>query len=228
MLNYCAVIPARNEAARLAQTLRALRTRRDVSTIIVVDDASTDATSQIARDEGANVVKRLDNRGGKGAALQAGIAVASADTDVFLFLDADLGDSATECVKLIGPIERGEADMTIGMLPPDPALVAAGETGGGMGLVVGFARNALRRQSGLEFQQPLAGQRAVRREIIDRLGGKLPKGFGVEVGLTLFAVKNDFRVLEVETMFRHRVTGHDWRARLHRARQLVDVAAALR
>jgi hypothetical protein len=84
------------------------------------------------------------------------------------------------------------------------------------------------KRTGIEFKQPLAGQRAIRRCVIDAMGGKLPSGFGVEVGLTLSAVRLGFRVLEVETAFRHRVTGSDFRANLHRARQWIDVEAALR
>jgi hypothetical protein len=148
--------------------------------------------------------------------------------DAFLFLDADLGDSATECVKLIGPIEANMADMTIGLLPPDPALAVIGNGGGGMGLVVGMAGRGLQRRTGRSFEQPLSGQRAIRRCVIDAIAGKLASGFGVEVGLTLSAMQSGFRVLEVETAFRHRVTGADFMANLHRARQFLDVMAVLR
>jgi glycosyltransferase involved in cell wall biosynthesis len=228
MLNYCALIPARNEAQRIAATVAALRARKEIGTILVIDDSSADETGSLALSAGASRVVRTDRRRGKGGALEFGIANAPEEAEVFLFLDADLGDSATECAKLIRPIELDEADMTIGMLPPDPELVASGETGGGMGLVVGMARAGLARRTGIRFEQPLAGQRCIRRSIIDAMGGKLPAGFGVEVGLTLSAIKLGFRVLEVETVFRHRVTGSDFRSHLHRARQLIDVALALR
>jgi hypothetical protein len=117
--------------------------------------------------------------------------------------------------------------MTIGLLPPDPVLAASGSSGGGMGFVVGLARRGLRRKTGRQFQQPLSGQRAIRKSVIDAMSGKLPRGFGVEVGLTLAAVAAGFRVLEVDTAFRHRVTGDDFKANLHRAQQLIDVYAVL-
>jgi glycosyltransferase involved in cell wall biosynthesis len=228
MLNYCAIVPARNEEARLAATLRAIRSRAEVQSVIVVDDASTDATARIAEAEGAAETVRLTRRRGKGGALQEGLARAPEEAEAYIFLDADLGDSATELIKLIVPIEIGEADMTVGMLPPDPQMAAEGRTGGGMGFVVGIARAGLLRRTGQEFEQPLAGQRAMRREVIDKMSGRLRTGFGVEVGLTLAARRNGFRIVEVATMFRHRVTGRDIRAQFHRARQLIDVAAALR
>jgi glucosyl-3-phosphoglycerate synthase len=228
MLNYCALVPARNEAERIAATIAAMRSRRELKSILVIDDASTDDTALIAEAAGATQIVRLDRRLGKGGALEAGLAAASADVDVFVFLDADLGDSAAECAKLMAPIERDEADMTIGLLPPDPILAAEGSSGGGMGLVVSMARSGLEKRTGQQFQQPLAGQRAIRRCVIDAIGGKLPRGFGVEVGLTLSAIQSGYRVLEVDTVFRHRVTGTDLSANIHRARQLMDVAAALR
>ena len=64
--------------------------------------------------------------------------------------------------------------------------------------------------------------------MVESLGSALADGFGVEVGLTLAAVRAGYRVQEVSTMFRHRVTGKSLQAYLHRARQLIDVAAALR
>ena len=131
-MRYCALVPARNEARRIASTLAAIKSRPEIDSIVVIDDASTDATYDIAAKLGLANVIRLPSRRGKGDALNAGIEAVGNDADVFVFLDADLGDSATECVKLIGPIERDEADMTIGMLPPDPSLQASGAVGGGM------------------------------------------------------------------------------------------------
>ncbi len=93
----------------------------------------------------------MEKRAGKGGALTAGIKAAPDDADAYLFLDADLGDSATECVKLIAPLENDTADMTIGLLPPDPVMSAAGLAGGGLGLVVGLARNGLLSRTGKEF-----------------------------------------------------------------------------
>ncbi len=228
MLTYYAIIPARNESERLASTIQALRSRPEVAGIIVIDDASTDDTYAVATRENATRIVRLEKRAGKGGALMAGMKAAPDNAEAYLFLDADLGDSATECVKLIAPLENNTADMTMGLLPPDLTLSAAGASGGGLGLVVGLARRGLLRRTGIEFLQPLAGQRAIRRSMIDPLGSALARGFGVEVGLTLAAVRAGCRVMEVETMFRHRVTGKSARAYLHRARQLIDVAAALR
>jgi len=226
-MRTCALIPAYNEALRIGGTVSAVRSRVEIDWIVVIDDGSTDTTSDVAKAAGADQVVRLAANGGKGAALTSGFAAAPPDCDVMLLLDGDLGASATECIKLLGPIRDDTADMTIGMLPPDPILAATGAVGGGRGLVVRLARWGIARKTGVAFQQPLSGQRAARRALLEAIGGKFESGFGVEIALTIAAVGKGFRVVEVPTTFRHRVTGNDWPDIVHRGRQFVDVARAV-
>jgi glucosyl-3-phosphoglycerate synthase len=218
----CVLLPAYNEANRIGATVHALRSRRAVDTIIVVDDGSTDDTTARAREAGADVVLTQQN-GGKGSALTAAFRAAPAEAEIFLLLDSDLGPSAAECVKLLPPLWNNSAEMTIGTLPPDPEFAASGRRGGA-GLVVRLARWGIARRTGQVFRQPLSGQRAVRRAVLEAVNGKFAPGFGVEVGLTVAALTHGFRVVEVETEFRHHVTGSDWRGLCHRARQWRDVA----
>ncbi len=218
----CALIPAFNEAKRIAVTVAALRLRPEITDIVVMDDGSTDGTAELARAAGATLVLTGKN-GGKGAALSAAYAAARERAEVFLLLDADLGYSAGEAVKLLPPLFLDQADMTIGMLPPDPAFAATGQSGG-RGFVVRLARWGIERRTQQSMAQPLSGQRAVRRLVLDALGGRLAPGFGVEVDLTVRALQAGFRVREVETEFRHKVTGGDWPSLQHRARQFRDVA----
>ena len=218
----CVLIPAYNEAERIGLTIAALRARPEVGKIVVMDDGSSDGTAAVARSAGAGPVLSGQN-GGKGAALTAAFKTARGWGDIFLLLDADLGASAGEAVKLLPPILAGDADMTIGLLPPDPAFAATGQSGG-RGFVVRLARQGIERRTQQTFQQPLSGQRAVRRSVLDALGGTFAPGFGVEVDLTVRALQAGFRVVEVETEFRHHVTGGDWPGLRHRARQFRDVA----
>ena len=218
----CVLIPAYNEAERIGLTIASLKARPEISDIFVIDDGSTDDTVQAARAAGATS-SLVQNNAGKGAALTAGYKAAHDRADIFLLLDADLGASAGEAVKLLPPILAGDADMTVGMLPPDPAFAATGQSGG-RGFVVRLARQGIERRTRQTFQQPLSGQRAVRKSVLDALGGRFAQGFGVEVDLTIRALQAGFRVMEVETEFRHHVTGGDWPSLLHRARQFRDVA----
>ncbi len=221
----CALIPAFNEAERIALTVAALKSRPEITAIVVMDDGSTDGTAAEARAAGATQVLSGKN-GGKGAAVSAAYAAARGRGDVFLLLDADLGSSAGEAVKLLPLLLSDNADMTIGMLPPDPQFAASGQAGG-LGFVVRLARWGIKRRTRQTMAQPLSGQRAVRRAVLDALGGRLAPGFGVELDLTVRALQAGFRVREVETEFRHKVTGGDWPGLRHRARQFRDVAQAV-
>ncbi len=211
------IIPAFNEEDRIGDTLQAIKSLEGIDQVIVVDDGSTDGTAQAAEKAGADVL-RLPANLGKGGAMNAGSRAACGE--VLLFLDADLGDSAGEASKLLGPVLADDADMTIARFPEVPGK------GGGFGLAVGLARLGIRELTGRTMQSPLSGQRAMKREVWKRVGGIAP-GFGAEVALTIDALRGGFRVLEVPAEMTHRVTGSDWNGIRHRARQFVDIARAL-
>jgi glycosyltransferase involved in cell wall biosynthesis len=222
------IIPAKNEQARIAATVRGARSIPGVDLVVVVDDGSTDTTAAVAHDAGAVVIQHARNRG-KGAAMQSGAAAVDAmyqrqpgadHQRALLFLDGDLEDTAAKAVQLVGPVHDGSADMTIATLPPQRTA------GGGHGLVVRLARTGIQRATGWEPTQPLSGQRCLTQEAF-RAGLPLAHGFGVEVGLTIDLLRRGYRVREVEVPLQHRVTGADWRSQVHRGRQWLDVARAL-
>jgi glycosyltransferase involved in cell wall biosynthesis len=190
---------------------------KSVNQIIVVDDGSTDSTAREAERAGADVLSLGRNRG-KGEAMNAGARASSGEA--LLFLDADLGDSAAEAGKLLDPVLTDEADMVIADFPKGSG------TGGGFGLAVCLARAGIRLRTGREMSSPLSGQRALRRELFDAVGGIAP-GFGAEVALTIDALRRGFRVVEVPVQMTHRVTGRDWSGIRHRARQFSHIARAL-
>lgn len=224
------IVPAKNEAARIGATVAAARGIDCVDVVVVVDDGSTDPTAERARAAGAVVVPHARNRG-KGAAMETGgAAVAAVDERDgrsgaerrhLMFLDADLGHSAANAGALAVPVRAGTADMSIAVLPPQSA------PGGGRGLVVRLSRDGIARATGgWHATQPLSGQRCLTREAFDA-ALPLAHGFGVETALTIDLLRMGFRVVEVPVDLQHRVTGHDWRAQLHRGRQYADVARAL-
>lgn len=224
-----AIIAAKDEAARIASTIRAVAGIDGVDLVIVVDDGSSDATAQLAREAGAVVLVHSRNRG-KAAAMATG-ARAAADLDrrdpaasgharELLFIDADLEESAANMAALVGPVATGEADMTIAVLPPQVT------PGGGHGFVVRLARNGIERLAGWTPAQPLSGMRCLTRESFEA-ASPLARGWGVEVGLTIDVLGAGLRVLEVPCDLQHRVSGSDWRGQVHRARQYRDVWLAL-
>lgn len=208
------VIPAKDEAARIGATVAAASA---IGRVVVVDDGSRDDTAAVAAAAGAEVVRHPRNRG-KAAAMETG-AAAVPGADLLLFLDADLRETAVAAAVLVPPVERGEVDCTIALLPRAPGA-------GGHGFVVRLAREGIERATGWTATQPLSGQRCLTRAAFDAVLPLAP-GFGVETAMTIDLLRAGFRVVEVETALAHRVTGTGWRDQLHRARQYRDVRRAL-
>jgi glycosyltransferase involved in cell wall biosynthesis len=216
------IVTARNEADRIGATLGALALSLPGAPVWVADDCSTDATPEIARQAGARVV-RSERVIGKGAAatLAAREAMKGGEVGigredpgaVFVLCDGDLGESAARLGPLAEAIRRGEADLAVAAF--------AMRFGGGMGLAVGFARWAIRRRCGVQTRAPISGQRALRGPV---LGDVLPfaHGFGMEVGMTIDAVRAGHRLVEIELDLAHRASARTPAGFLHRARQLVD------
>jgi glycosyltransferase involved in cell wall biosynthesis len=107
-----AVIPAYNEERFIGSVV--LGTLRHASSVIVVDDGSTDATAEIAAAAGAIVVRHAHNQG-KGAALNTGIHRAGElQPEAIVTLDGDGQHRPKEIPRLLAPILRGEADLVVG------------------------------------------------------------------------------------------------------------------
>lgn len=151
------VVPARNAATLLPRLFAALdRTALDGPwETVVVDDASTDATADLAAEWGASVV-RLPSQSGPAAARNAGVAAARAP--LIAFTDADCEPTPEWLPALVRAL--GEADLASGPVQPVPCAD-----------VGPFARTlSIGRESPL-FQ---TANLAARREVVDRVGGFEP------------------------------------------------------
>jgi len=212
MKTIWAVIPAYNEAERIGQTIRAVQSIPGIEKIMVVNDGSTDATAEEVKKTGVYLLD-LPRNLGKGGAMNR--AAAEVDADIVVFLDADLGDSASQAELIIKPVLEGQADLAIAAFPPPRRK-------GGFGLVKKTASWAIRRAGSLESTAPLSGQRAMTREVLQAV---LPfnESYGVELGMTIRALRKGFRVVEVPTQMSHKETGRDLQGFLHRGRQWRDV-----
>jgi hypothetical protein len=203
----------------------------------VADDGSRDATAEIAAALGARVVRSA-------AVIGKGTAVTHAARDalritgapeqtpkeparepqppgpdpdrrsVFVLCDGDLGDSAARLGVLADAAASGQGDVAV--------AIFSRRVGGGFGLALGFARWAIRtRTGGLRTRAPISGQRALTRAALE---DALPfaHGFGMEIGITIDAVRAGHRVVEIELDLEHRVSARTLAGFVHRARQLVD------
>ncbi|NKX92613.1 glycosyltransferase [Sanguibacter hominis ATCC BAA-789] len=218
------IIPAKDEAKRIAATVRSARAIPYVDLVLVVDDGSDDDTQHVAREAGAVVVRHSHNRG-KAAAMETGASiVAMRDSSdrparLLLFIDGDLGETAVNTAPLITPVLKGAADMSIALLPPQPGA-------GGHGIVVGAARRAIASLTGWTPTQPLSGQRCLTREAFEA-ATPLAHGWGVETGMTIDLVRRGYVAVEVPCDLRHRPSKKDLRGTLHRAAQYRDVILAV-
>jgi glycosyltransferase involved in cell wall biosynthesis len=213
------IVAAHNEADRIGETVKALREVLPSAVVWVADDASSDGTAEVAMSAGARVVSRgrSHGKGGNvGAAAEAALSEGEPPA-LFLLCDGDLGTSAGRLAPLVEAVEAGECDL---------AVAAFGaRVGGGFGLALGFAHWAIRRRCGFDAKAPISGQRAMRTEVLREV---LPfaAGYGMEVGMTVDAVRAGYRVGEYELDLSHRATGRTVAGFIHRARQLADFVRA--
>jgi glycosyltransferase involved in cell wall biosynthesis len=213
------IVAARNEADRIAATVGALRRTFPRAAIWVADDASTDGTAEAAMAAGAQVVSR-GRPHGKGANVTAAAETALSDgvaPQLVLLCDGDLGDSAGRLTPLVAAVEAGECDL---------AVAAFGRrVGGGFGLALGFAHWAIQRLCGFDAAAPISGQRAMRTQAL-RAALPFARGYGMEMGMTVDAVRAGYRVGEYELDLSHRATGRTLAGFVHRGRQLLDFSRA--
>jgi glycosyltransferase involved in cell wall biosynthesis len=210
-----AIVAARNEADRIADTVWALREAFPGARVWVADDASEDGTAEVAMAAGAEVISR-GRPHGKGANVSAAAEAALSVPDpptLALLCDGDLGASAARLAPLVEAVRRGECDLAVASF--------SRRVGGGFGLALGFARRAIQRLCGQETEAPISGQRAMGVEVL-RTVLPFAAGYGMEIGMTVDAVRAGYRLGEYEIDLEHRVTGKSVRGFAHRALQLRD------
>jgi len=106
------VIPAYNEELTIGTVV--LGAKKYATEVIVVDDGSTDYTSEIATLAGAKVI-RLEENHGKAFAVKMGFAEIDPErTSAAIMMDADGQHCSRDIITVLGPIVRGEADLVIG------------------------------------------------------------------------------------------------------------------
>lgn len=184
-------LPARDEEATVgaivAAVLRELGGRRGVvDEVVVVDDGSTDATAAEAEAAGAVVVAAADvlpHLGpgrGKGEALWKSLHVATGD--VLVFCDADLRDFDPAFVSgLLAPLA---ADPSAGFVK---GFYERPEGGGRVTELVARPLIGLFFPELASIRQPLGGEFAARREVLERV--PFVQGYGVDLALLVDVVR---------------------------------------
>ena len=216
------IIPAYNEENKIKDTLESIKDIKEIDEIIVVDDGSSDKTSEVAKSvksDKINVITQSQNRG-KGYALNNGLKEAMKKADIIGFLDGDLGNTASEVEKLITPIINNECDVTIAKFPP-------AKKKGGLGFVKNLAKESVKEMTGVELTSTLSGQRIFKKEVLE-IFDEIPFGYGVEVGMTIDILKNNFKIEEVLVNMTHSETGRDLKGFKHRGKQFYHIKKVVR
>lgn len=189
------IIPARDEEATVGSIVRAITCdlmsgpEPLVDELLVVDSDSTDATAATAREAGARVVAAsevlpdIPTVPGKGEAMWRGLA--ATDGDIVVFIDADLHSFSSEHVlALLGPILTEPTVHLVKACYDRPLIADTGRRVMGGGRVTELVARPLLNIHWPELAgvaQPLAGEYAVRRGLIESL--PMPCGYGVEFAL---------------------------------------------
>lgn len=189
MPHVTAVIPAYNEEIAIGSVV--IGTKQYVDQVVVVDDGSTDKTSEIARIAGAVVIKHPQNLG-KGAALKSGFAQVK-DADIIVTIDGDGQHHPQDIPQLLKPIEEGKADIVNGSRylgqqeNGTPAYRRLGQT---------ILDTAINLGSGLKITDSQSGFRAFSKYAIPAFRFN-ENGFFIESEMLIDAAKYGSRVVEV-------------------------------
>lgn len=193
------VIPALNEEEALPRVLREIP-RPPVRRIVVADNGSTDATSEAARRNGAEVVVEPE-RGYGAACLRALSHLASDPPDVVVFLDGDYSDHPAELPLLVEPISSNRAELVIGSRVRGrrsrDALSIQQQVGNSI------ACHALRILYGVTYTD-LGPFRAIRWETLQALRMR-DRNFGWTVEMQIKAAQRRVRAIEVPVSYRPRI-----------------------
>jgi glucosyl-3-phosphoglycerate synthase len=212
-------IPARDEAATVGLIVKELG-GLDLHEVLVVDDHSTDGTAEVATAAGARVVRVEDvlpecgPGEGKGEALWKSVAASTGD--IIVWLDADLEDFDPGVVtRLVEPLD----DPAIALVKGRAERPLHGRPGEGGRVTELTARPVLSLlfPALARLAQPLAGELAARRSLLERL--PFAAGYGVDLGLLLDAS----RLVGVDAF-----AEVDLGVRVHRNRPLSELAVQAR
>lgn len=159
-MKVTAIVPAFNEERTIGRVISTIKEVDNIEEIIVVSDGSTDSTAEIARSHDVTVIELKENVG-KGGAMTYGFNYSK--SPILLFLDADLIGLTKDHIRLlINPLINSKIDMTIGI----------------------FSKGRIITDVAQKIAPYLSGQRAIRREVFEKVCGIEIARYGVEVALT--------------------------------------------
>jgi glycosyltransferase involved in cell wall biosynthesis len=199
-----AVVPAWNEAGAIGAVVDDVKAVDPGIAVVVVDDASTDSTAEVAESRGA-VVLRLPFNVGIGGAVQTGFRFALDEGyELAVRLDGDGQHDASEIPKILAPVLSGEADLVIGSRFVDGSGGYRPPLARRLGIRV-FAR-LVSLLGGQRVTDTTSGFVALDRRGIELFAEEYPHDYP-EVEATLVALRSGLRLAQVQVEMRERTTG---------------------
>ncbi len=221
------IIPVHNEVHTIARVINEVRASAPVSDVLVIDDASTDGSSEAARLEGALVMDLPFNLG-IGGAVQTGFKLAiQRGYDVVVQVDGDGQHDPSFIKQLIEPIANGTTDISIGSRH----------------LHDGNSKSSTTREVGMRFFSWLtsyltsvkvtdcsSGFRALGRNAYTLFSEQYPVDFPDAEAL-IAAHRAGLRITEIPVKFRAREKGHSslhsWRLFYYPFKEIFSILVSL-
>ncbi|KLU66896.1 undecaprenyl-phosphate mannosyltransferase [Desulfosporosinus acididurans] len=203
MQRIIAIVPALNEARNIGTVVDNLKKVSSWLDVLVIDDGSTDQTAEVARRHGAKVISLPVNLG-IGGAVQTGFLYAVRNHyDAALQVDGDGQHRAEEIDKLIEPILKDRADVTIGSrFLSKTAYKSSRSRRMGIYLLSKTIQSVVRRK----YTDPTSGFRAYNQRALRMVSAHYSTDYP-EPDAIVTLVKNGIRVIEVSVEMDARISG---------------------
>lgn len=201
---YLIIIPAYNEEEHISEVLHDSVKSNPDSDVLVVNDGSTDRTSEIARGAGV-IVLDLPFNIGYGGAVQTGFRFAKEyNYDFVITMDADAQHDASYTKNLIGAMEKEGADVVIGSRFLEGSYRMGFFRKAGVRL---FSR-IVRLYTGINFTDPTSGFQLITRKVYSHLaeGNNYPLDYP-DVNIIMALHKMKFRLMETPVLMTEKTNG---------------------
>lgn len=191
------IIPTLNEEGGIGPTIDAIPKiiqGKKVS-VLVIDGCSRDKTVEIAKSKGAYILFQKSK--GKGMAILE--ALEYIQSEIIVMIDGDNTYSADEMDKLVIPLLENRADMVVGtrLRKRERGAITL------LNLIGNWVIGILLNFYNIKREDILSGYRAISKAKLDELS-LFGKGFEIETELTLEALRNDWRIVEIPLFYRCR------------------------
>ncbi|MCM8783973.1 MAG: glycosyltransferase family 2 protein [Candidatus Omnitrophica bacterium] len=197
-MKVCVLIPTYNEAKTIGWLIRRIK-ELGINEIVVVDDGSTDNTVQLAKDNGAEVLRNINNLG-KGNSLRRGFSYClEKNFDIVITIDGDGQHSPEEIPHFIDFFKHHRVDVIVGnrMHHPEGMPLIRFLTNKLMSKIISFLIHQ-------EIPDTQCGLRLLRREVLEKINLRTDN-FEIESEILIEAGRRGFVVfsLPIKTIYLH-------------------------